>query len=133
MDEKIRKLLIKDLCCRIPYTVFVKLNTNLPSDLEDENIVHTFTTCDVLGICCLDGTCWCDISEFKVYLRKISSMTDKEEEEYNNLNGYEKGLFPSTEEAFDFLLEHHFDYRGLIEKGLAIKATFYFLHTKWVG
>ena len=50
-------------------------------------------------------------------------MTDEQEEEYNNLNGYEKGLFPHTEEALDYLNKNHFDYRGFIERGLAIDAT----------
>ena len=52
----------------------------------------------------------------------MSSMTDDEENEYNSLNAYEKGIFPHTEEAFDWLNAHHFDYRGLIEKGLALEA-----------
>ena len=58
----------------------------------------------------------------KPYLRPMSSMTEEEENKYNSLNGYEKGIFPHTEEAFDWLNAHHFDYRGLIEKGLALEA-----------
>lgn len=57
------------------------------------------------------------------YLRTMSSMTNEEEEEYDRLNVYELGLFPHTEEAFDWLLEHHFDFMGLIPKGLAIEVT----------
>ena len=50
-------------------------------------------------------------------------MTEEQEKEYNDSNSCELGLFPHTEEALDYLLKNHFDYRGLIEKGLAIDAT----------
>lgn len=60
-----------------------------------------------------------DLTDITVYLRSMSTMTEAEENEYNALNGYERGAFPSTVEAFDWLLEHRFDYRGLIGKGLA--------------
>lgn len=60
-----------------------------------------------------------DLTDITVYLRSMSTMTEAEEDEYNALNGYEKGVFPSTVEAFDWLLEHRFDYRGLIGMGLA--------------
>ena len=33
------------------------------------------------------------------------------------------GCFFGTGEALDYLIKNHFDYRGLIEKGLAIDAT----------
>ncbi len=60
-----------------------------------------------------------DLTDITVYLRSMSTMTEAEEDEYNALNGYERGAFPSTLEAFDWLLEHRFDYRGLIGMGLA--------------
>ena len=48
-------------------------------------------------------------------------MTEEEENEYRAVNCYE-GLFPRNENALDYILSHHFDYRGLIEKGLALEA-----------
>ena len=45
----------------------------------------------------------------------MSSMTDEEKEEYIN-------TFLAMWDAVDWLNAHHFDYRGLIEKGLAIEA-----------
>ena len=59
----------------------------------------------------------------KPYLLPLSSMTDEQEEEYNDLNCYELGCFPHTEEALDYLIKNYFDYRGLIEEGLALDAT----------
>lgn len=68
-----------------------------------------------------DSEC-CHVEDFKPYLKPISSMTEEQEEEYNDLNSYELGCFPHTEDALDYLIENHFDFRGLIEKGLALEA-----------
>jgi hypothetical protein len=78
----------------------------------------------------------------KPYLRPLSSMTEEESAELSNIisEWFDKELFDLTEEPFleyallkinysispqlfDWLNAHHFDYRGLIEKGLAIEAT----------
>lgn len=50
-------------------------------------------------------------------------MTEEQEKEYNDLNCYELGCFPHTEDALDYLIKNHFDFRCLIPKGLAIDAT----------
>lgn len=64
--------------------------------------------------------------EFKPYLRPMSSMTEEEKELmkgsvicFNELEG-NSTLF--DEIGLDWLLAHHFDFRGLIEKGLALEA-----------
>ena len=57
----------------------------------------------------------------KPYLRSMSSMTEEEENEYRAINCYE-GLFPRNEDALDYTLEHHLDFRGLISMGLALEA-----------
>jgi hypothetical protein len=90
------------------------------------------------------------IDFIKPYLRPMSSMTEEEKEELLNiLFDKEAKYFYVNEEGLidgktsdlmkeglnypsfcpiniklyiDFLLSHHFDYRGLIEKGLAIVA-----------
>ena len=91
----------------------------------------------------------CPISEVKPYLRPMSSMTKEEIEEYRNLSDevigsygpyhheyiahcVRLGIKPDNPHecvddflnmgAIDWLLAHHFDYRGLIEKGLALEA-----------
>ena len=83
----------------------------------------------------------------KPYLRSLTDMTKEEVEEYNQLweddgmkiftlgkelaEEYKKKDYDSIwshpvvpiYKHIDWLLAHHFDYRGLIEKGLAIKVT----------
>ncbi len=53
----------------------------------------------------------------KPYLRPMSSMTEEEEEEYESIK-----CWKNEWELVDWLNAHHFDYRGLIEKGLALEA-----------
>ena len=70
-----------------------------------------------------------DLTELKPYLKTMSSMTEKEIEEYHkccdfvdcDYNGEEQ--YFETTESFDWLNAHHFDYRGLIPMGLAIAVT----------
>lgn len=92
------------------------------------------------------------IEDIKPYLRPMSSMTEEERKEFSKLlvkryceedweghistsycieidNVYtddENGIkYPSpfSMDAIDWLNVHHFDYRGLIEKGLVITVT----------
>ena len=66
-----------------------------------------------------------EVWEAKPYLRPMSSMTKEEETEYAFL--LNDGGWGVSErliiECLDWLNKHHFDYRGLIEKGLAIEVT----------
>jgi hypothetical protein len=56
----------------------------------------------------------------------MSSMTEDEKEEYKKLGfivvqNYDSVILPNMNEI-DWLTAHHFDYRELIPKGLAIEA-----------
>ena len=62
------------------------------------------------------------LSEVKPYLRPMSSMTEEEKAEYHSLCDSYYGIYFDTVDSIDWLNAHHFDYRGLIEKGLAIEA-----------
>ena len=59
----------------------------------------------------------CD--DFKPYLRPMSSMTEEEKKESGELYKKNTGMW----DDLDWLNAHHFDYRGLIDKGLAIAVT----------
>ena len=121
MKQEDKELLLKDLCARLPYGVKFACNKNVYTAKGLDLIVtdkgdweYAVTAKDIAPI---------EIEFCKPYLYPLSSMTDEQEEEYNNLNGYELGCFPHTEEALDYLIKNHFDYRGLIPMGLAIDAT----------
>jgi hypothetical protein len=58
------------------------------------------------------------IEEIKPYLRHMNTMTNEESKEFDETLQYTQ----RTLESYDWLNAHHFDYRGLIEKGLALKA-----------
>ena len=143
MSQENQEFLLKDLCSRLPYGVIGKCELDASYDTSFDTIFQTHKfdavvyglTEDLLFVHPLiedkdeqefaeeevvNGVA---ILDFTPYLLPISSMTDEQEKEYNNLNCYELGCFPHTEEALDYLIKNHFDYRGLIEKGLAIDAT----------
>jgi hypothetical protein len=52
------------------------------------------------------------------YLRRISAMTEEEKSELFQLMGIGTDI-----QRVDFYNSHHLDYRGLIDKGLAIEDT----------
>jgi hypothetical protein len=121
MTQEEKELLLKDLCARLPYRVIAyasEINKN--GIITDVNILYNMVNLTVDNI---SGKYeLVPLFDIKPYLRPMSSMTEEEEKKYNSLNAYEKGTFPHTEEAFDYLNANHFDYRGLIEKGLALEA-----------
>jgi hypothetical protein len=64
-----------------------------------------------------------DDYEIKPYLFPLSSMTEEQKEEYKKTTTNDGILTIWTTSTYDWLNKNHFDYRGLIEKGLAIDAT----------
>ena len=139
MTQEEKQLLIKDLCARLPYGVIVNFtlgdisfNERVSSVFVDERSVQVYVKHGFLK-CPLDGDSEIKLSQVKPYLRPLSSMTEKENEELKYvielelqaLEGEEGhntvGAAPAAFEV-DFYNKHHFDYRGLIEKGLALEA-----------
>ena len=116
MTQENKELLLKDLCARLPYGVKIKL---IRWDIDEGMYINTTLESDdierLLNI--EEGD-----TEIKPYLFPLSSMTEEQEKEYNDLNCYELGCFPHTEDALDYLIKNHFDFRCLIPKGLAIDA-----------
>ena len=112
MTQEEKQLLLRDLCARLPYGVKIQIYDSYSAMMKD----------DELNVFHLDSTYNIEYRKLRPYLRPLSSMTEEEENEYRTINCYE-GLFPRNEEALDYVLEHHFDYRGLIEKGLALEAS----------
>lgn len=106
MTQEEKQLLLKDLSARLPYGVKVDVNFNDSTEVLSCSLLQAFILSEKV---------------LRPYLRPLSSMTEEEENEYMAINCYE-GLFPRNEEALDYVLEHHLDFRGLIEKGLALEA-----------
>ena len=117
------KELLRDLSARLPYGVkgiitYDKSNTAFTVEGIDNNVLH------------LSEAEECYVEDFKSYLRPMSSMTEEERKEYNDIvkNTIDFYNCPKSEDVcfliipIDWLNSHHFDYRGLIEKGLALEA-----------
>ena len=143
MNEQDKKLLLKDLCARLPYGVKIHYHySNKLGTIKDEDREIDFSDVETLKYTNeYPQDDWCEIS-LKPYLRQLSSMTDEEIKELDDIepsaivygfsseiirfvddtNGLGIGLV-QTVRVIDWLNEHHFDYRNLIEKGLAIEAT----------
>ena len=111
MTQEEKQLLLIDLSARLSYGVKI----NVPHHYEDED-----------GIITLDAFWLHDIQngrkEIKPYLRPMSSMTEEERKYYNQLSLLVADGESDAYEETDWLNAHHFDYRGLIEKGLALEA-----------
>ena len=130
MTQKENQLLLKDLCARLPYGVKAQYNNKkeIFGDVEqieasgDIDLSYYDEETERWKLCCTS------IDNIKPYLRPMSSMTEEEKNEY--LNTFKKSIIGTDEEdgrvwtvdSIDWLNAHHFDYRGLIEKGLAIEA-----------
>ena len=118
MTQENKDLLLRDLCARLPYGVKIQVPYEDGSGYFDETVWEVNNE----GPFHVNG--WGIEYEYvKPYLFPLSSMTEEQEKEYNDLNCYELGCFPHTEDALDYLIKNHFDFRCLIEKGLAIDAT----------
>jgi hypothetical protein len=64
-----------------------------------------------------------NIEDIKPYLRPMSSMTKEEMAKYHSYCDSYYDIYFDTVASIDWLNKHHFDYRHLIEKGLAIEAS----------
>ena len=127
MTQEERQLLLIALCEYLPYKVkcfaedrefgdlgtlysidpFEKIDPNIYIQYDKGNVISFFT------------------SEVKPYLRPMSSMTEEEKKELGILEcegniEHHYGIFYRCQ---DWLNSHYFDYRGLIEKNLALDCT----------
>lgn len=114
MTAKDKELLLKDLCGRLPYGVKVQTTYINPRTKERKDIgTDVLSTVEISML--IDG-----YEEHKPYLFPMSSMTEEQEKEWRYTLSSDGNI---TYDTVDWCNENHFDYRGLIEKGLAIDAT----------
>lgn len=142
MTQKDKELLLKDLSARLPYGVKILADgriTDIASIKSDGTIFVESETQYEDGM-----TFYSKAIEAIPYLRPMSSMTGAEKSELELMGfRYENGSIineDATEyddyrnhpytwvdearcsEIMEFLNSKHFDYMGLIEKGLALEA-----------
>lgn len=120
MTKQEKQLLLKDLCARLLYHPRVRICND------------SWEGCKIGEF---DNDLWfhhieafnCSRIEILPYLRPMSSMTEEEASELDAIKTKYKIDFPygctsMYQENIDYLNSHYFDYRGLIEKGLALEA-----------
>lgn len=129
MKQEEKELLLKDLCARWMTDLKCVQNTKnsivayctvdgIKRDIKGSSFIE-LTDRDVDGNT-LASTSTNELDIVKPYLRSMSSMTEEEKigcQAYFNYDGVE---YP--EDYIDWLNVHHFDYRGLIKRGLALEA-----------
>ena len=105
MTQEEKDLLLKDLCARLPFNVLVECSINSGESVDlflNTSHINEFVNDSLI---------------IKPYLRLLSSMTEEEKTELFQLMGNGTDI-----QRIDFYISHHFDYRGLIEMGLALEA-----------
>ena len=119
MTKEEKQLLIKDLCARLPYKVKgVYARTDIKNLSICEITTHLYGEMEES----LNGK---EKYEFIPYLRPLSSMTKEEKDEIVKLHVDKRCVYAlelCDADCVDFYNAHHIDYRGLIEKGLALEA-----------
>ena len=140
MPQENKELLLKDLCARLPYGIVINtgdkdlkldrqhqcIGVLYPEDCSDEFNERNNNASFYITISgCYYG------EEIKPYLRPMSSMTEEEKKEakengciiYWDTSPEDKGLMIiASQKGYDWINKKMFDYRGLIEKGLALEA-----------
>ena len=122
MTQEDKRLLLKDLSARLPYGVkYCRDSWNYEWD-QEMSVVEVLEDIDKDGY--INYYKVYKVDDIKPYLRPMSSMIGSERITYEELSLYheEFGEYVPTLETFDWLNAHHFDYRGLIEKGFALEA-----------
>lgn len=130
MTQEDKELLLKDLCARLPYKPIVHIDDcgiwdlrgidhDDSAELRDRVIVWH-------GENYPSSKNSFSIIKCKPYLFPLSSMTKEQKKEYAHILVMNSNIVCSQligETTQDWFNKNHFDYRGLIEKGLAIDAT----------
>ena len=131
MTQEDKEFLIRDLCGRLPYGVKAYIKNWSKLDRKYYEGVYTVESIDSsLNTIVADSErssveviVGDDDYEIKPYLRPMSNMTEEEKLMYEGLMIGTDNNITYILDVIDWLNVHHFDYRDLIEKGLAIDAT----------
>ena len=121
MTQEDKELLFIDLCARLPYYPYALFDLDKKFDEGFQAPIIGMVNKGNTGVIKYNQEFYAygcmtpfNIEELRIYLRPMSSMT-KEERKY-----FQKLAFPY--DFVDALNANYFDYRGFIEKGLALEA-----------
>lgn len=126
MTEDEKNLLLKDLCARLPYGVICEDGYGNVLELNSIDKPNNAT------FKCSKKIFWTtDLDKCKPYLFPLSSIEEEKINEFfNDLAKLKiKAIINEIDDKkvvefeVDWYQKNHVDYRGLIEKGLAIDAT----------
>lgn len=143
MTQEDKELLLRDLCARLPYGIkFLRESWNYETD-QELSVIKVLEDIDKDGY--INNTKVYKVEDIKPYLFPMSSMTEEEFtklKEYSGLKydqldlvSFQNGTYKCLDfylsevpsgaviRVFDWLNTYHFDYRDLIQMGLAIDAT----------
>lgn len=136
MTKEEKELLLKDLSARLLYKPKVKVLSFWNEDKEVEEDIVDSVYCVTPDGYINTETIDSDISldNIILYLRPMSSMTEEERLQLTHYaiigDGHIAGVDfvdwverKNVPSYIDWLNAHHFDYRGLIERGLGIDCT----------
>ena len=135
MTQENKDLLLRDLSARLPYGVEVKYDNSICEVLAIDTYNEEVTIWKSSG-----NSPKVKLEKVKPFLLPLSSMTEEEKEELKQEHIKDQKLYVECltraakgdssirgkviiHYAMDWCNANHFDYRGLIEKGLAIDAT----------
>lgn len=134
MTQEDKEILIRDLCARLPYGIKASYY-GAEEERETWDEIESIT----LDGCVDIGQYSLPIERIKPYLFPLSSITKEQLFEVQEILGKDVEIcngfidivdssrktfsFLELQAVFEWLLKNHFDYRGLIERGLAIDAT----------
>ena len=136
MTQEQKDILLKDLCARVPYGVKFKHEGRHTIG----KVLSIYPHRKWAGVIYFDDAInhpkECDMGDIKPYLFLLSSMTEEQKEFIKNKFCYDWDIddhpyslwaqcidIGDVDDLIDWFHKNHIDYRGLIEKGLAIDAT----------
>jgi hypothetical protein len=141
MKDSDKKLLLKDLCARVPYGVIVQSKRyDKYADVWDKT-PRDFKIIGVEGFGLITNKNYTEHTYAKgyvstpiikpiddgqtislPYLRPMSNMTEEEKEILEDMRDYAHTKEDYAIELVDFYNSHHLDFRNLIDMGLALEA-----------
>ena len=139
MNKEDKELLLIDLSARLPYGVVVRHADYLVDSDGNYTGQFLYKRGYLYDICRMDNMTTtiiesegsdeegyehiCDLERSLPYLRPMSSMTREEEQDWWAYKQVGTKWEEEDSRSVDWLNKNHFDYRGLIERGLAIAVT----------